>query len=86
MIIFKVKDKENKEIAFGLIFPWDKTICAVCGSIVPKGNYCDKCGSSLIITRFRQEDDNTRKGDRTPHAAITFSFHFIIHREKLKND
>jgi len=40
--------------------------CSVCNKLNPENaEYCCYCGSSLVITRMRQDDDNTRKGDRT---------------------
>jgi len=59
MIIIVFKDKDGKEYAYGIYFPWDKTICGVCGEVVPKGNYCDKCGSSLIINRYQQDESSS---------------------------
>lgn len=41
-------------------------ICGICSGINPYyAKYCGDCGSSFIITRIRQQDDSTRKGDRT---------------------
>ena len=50
-IIKKVKIGKNW-FAIAMTYPWDYTVCGVCGKIVMKGNYCGKCGSSSIITRF----------------------------------
>ena len=54
--------------------------CSFCDKLNPEGaQFCAFCGTSLIITRVRQQDDNTRKSDRTisinmcPHEC--FSWH-----------
>ena len=58
--------KNNSKPGHYFIFPLVPKNCAICGgSNPPCAKYCGDCGSSFIITRIRQSDDVTRKGDRT---------------------
>lgn len=71
--IIEILDKvENMltEINYKII---TSVLCPICGKLNPENaKYCAYCGSSLIITRIRHLDDNTRKGDRTKFIIAIF--------------
>ena len=45
--------------------------CSVCGKLnLENADFCCYCGSSMNITRMRQQDDVTRNSDRTRHKVL----------------
>lgn len=59
--------KQAKKLVHEINYPTSMTrYCSICDRLNPDdANVCAYCGTSLIITRVRQQDDNTRKSDRT---------------------